>query len=200
MLSKDRSISRVQIKVPHEKTKHGGVRICQWCVRTKPDRCHHCSQCNSCNLKMDHHCPWVANCIGFYNYKYFLNMLFYCVLTTGLITFSSYQLIGTVFKTPEMYNYRLAYFIITSYMLAVILFCLSTAFFSFHLRLLSSQMTTIEYCEKKNDGSAWAGNVRGPYDNGTLENIKSVLGNNYLLWCLPVAPNLEGHGLEFKVN
>ena len=29
-----------------EKKKLGGVRICQWCFKTKPDRCHHCSQCN----------------------------------------------------------------------------------------------------------------------------------------------------------
>jgi hypothetical protein len=26
-----------------EKKKFGGVRICQWCYKTKPDRCHHCS-------------------------------------------------------------------------------------------------------------------------------------------------------------
>ena len=26
-----------------ERKKYGGVRMCQRCLRTKPDRCHHCS-------------------------------------------------------------------------------------------------------------------------------------------------------------
>ena len=72
-----------------ERKAYGGVRMCQRCLRTKPDRCHHCSQCNSCVLKMDHHCPWVANCIGFYNYKFFLCMLFYTAVTCHIIVWSS---------------------------------------------------------------------------------------------------------------
>ena len=75
--------------VSMEKKKQGGVRICQWCFKAKPDRCHHCSQCNRCILKMDHHCPWVANCIGFYNYKFFFCMIFNTAVTCHLVTWSS---------------------------------------------------------------------------------------------------------------
>ena len=30
------------------------VRYCEKCVHMKPDRCHHCSVCGACVLKMDH--------------------------------------------------------------------------------------------------------------------------------------------------
>jgi len=31
-------------------------RYCDHCHTIKPDRCHHCSMCDRCVARMDHHC------------------------------------------------------------------------------------------------------------------------------------------------
>ncbi|XP_078116958.1 palmitoyltransferase ZDHHC15B isoform X2 [Sander vitreus] len=40
------------------RAQSGAIRFCDRCQVLKPDRCHHCSVCETCVLKMDHHCPW----------------------------------------------------------------------------------------------------------------------------------------------
>lgn len=56
-------------------------RFCKPCNGFKPPRTHHCRTCKRCVLRMDHHCPWVANCVGQRNYASFMRFLFWVDVT-----------------------------------------------------------------------------------------------------------------------
>lgn len=61
------------------------LHFCPMCATYKPPRAHHCSRCNFCVLKYDHHCPWLGQCVGFFNYKNYLLVLLYTWLLTAWV-------------------------------------------------------------------------------------------------------------------
>uniref|UniRef100_H2Z7S2 Palmitoyltransferase n=1 Tax=Ciona savignyi TaxID=51511 RepID=H2Z7S2_CIOSA len=44
---------------------------CGLCGLQRPVRARHCRECKHCVRKFDHHCPWVTNCIGERNHRWF---------------------------------------------------------------------------------------------------------------------------------
>lgn len=47
------------------------LQWCETCKGYKAPRAHHCRKCGRCVMKMDHHCPWINNCVGHYNHGHF---------------------------------------------------------------------------------------------------------------------------------
>ncbi|XP_012705023.2 zf-DHHC domain-containing protein isoform X1 [Fundulus heteroclitus] len=66
-----------------------GWTVCSRCETYRPPRAHHCRVCQRCIRRMDHHCPWINNCVGELNQKYFIQFLFY----TGVASLYSMLLV-----------------------------------------------------------------------------------------------------------
>ena len=63
---------KVMHSLPYKAWNHVNWRFCWKCKAIRPPRAHHCSKCECCHLRMDHHCYWVGNCVGVKNHKLFL--------------------------------------------------------------------------------------------------------------------------------
>ena len=88
-------------EVDPEAQATGASKYRKWCKRCKafkPSRAHHCSMCGRCIIKMDHHCPWVNNCVGIGNHKLFILFLFW----TNMVCVHALVLIATRYSSCLM--------------------------------------------------------------------------------------------------
>jgi hypothetical protein len=66
------------------------LNLCTYCELIKSETSFHCLFCGRCTELFDHHCPFINNCLGYRNYRYFLififsYFLFLCVISAELI-------------------------------------------------------------------------------------------------------------------
>ncbi|EDW36859.1 GL25829 [Drosophila persimilis] len=109
----DKELRRVhrndRIVPEFDRTKHGHVienGRCHLCnIRTSSSRTKHCSVCNKCVGKFDHHCKWLNHCIGSRNYVAFLMCVVSAVVATLVIVAAVIAQIAFYYIQPEWLSF-----------------------------------------------------------------------------------------------
>jgi len=186
---------------------HDGVyRFCRMCKVWKPDRCHHCSSCNRCILRMDHHCPWFSECIGFRNHKFFIQFLGYSALFCIIIILVTGWANYGFFISETLPMDEFSFHVLFAFIMSVIFGLCLTVFSIFTDYQLLKNLTTIESYESQSyryrQNSHTLGNL---FDIGARRNWGSIMGDSVLEWLLPIRKisvrgSLYNDGLRYEVN
>ncbi|KAG8553835.1 hypothetical protein GDO81_003569 [Engystomops pustulosus] len=183
-------------KLPvYTRTGSGAIRFCDRCQVVKPDRCHHCSVCGMCVLKMDHHCPWVNNCIGFSNYKFFLLFLAYAMLYCAYIAATVFQYF-LLYWTAELPNNRAKFHVLFLLFVSLMFFISLMFLFGYHCWLVGLNRTTLEAFSAPVFPS---GPDKNGFHLGIRRNLEQVFGKRKKLWIIPVFTSI-GDGLSFPMR
>ncbi|NXA14896.1 ZDHC2 Palmitoyltransferase, partial [Sapayoa aenigma] len=168
------------------------IRYCDRCHLVKPDRCHHCSVCDKCILKMDHHCPWVNNCVGFSNYKFFLLFLAYSLVYCLFIAATDLQYF-IKFWTNGLPDTQAKFHIMFLFFAAAMFSVSLSSLFGYHCWLVSKNKSTLEVFRApifrhRTD--------KNGFSLGFSKNLRQVFGDEKKYWLLPVFSSL-GDGCSF---
>ncbi|KAG8099855.1 hypothetical protein GUJ93_ZPchr0013g37100 [Zizania palustris] len=148
------------------------LKYCRICRSFRPPRSSHCAVCDNCVDRFDHHCPWISQCIGQRNYRFYLLLVtlalaFYAYTLAfsarrirGRLDAASAGVFSLMRALPE--TFALAAF---SFLAVCFLACLLT----FHAFLVAINQTSHDLYRDRYSNSP------NPYNKGSLNNIKECL-------------------------
>ncbi|XP_068653911.1 probable protein S-acyltransferase 1 [Aristolochia californica] len=155
-------VNGVEVKLKH----------CQICKHFRMPRSCHCAVCDNCVEKFDHHCPWISQCIGLHNYRYYLMFISSALsLFIFFLSFSCERIKQKMFKTGTG---LLATVVNTPEAAALALFSMVAVVFLggltlYHAYLIMANQTAYEHFKRRNKDTP------NPYDKGILRNVKEAL-------------------------
>lgn len=163
------------------------VPICATCEISRPNRSKHCKDCNRCIYRFDHHCiyiyiyigPWIGNCVGIRNHKYFIFFLIFSlihIISFTLLLYFMVKLNNTLqfFTNMDGITIAIGGLFCFMYLLCFIYYRYDLNILYVQLKNISRNITTNEslnwnhysYLKNKINGS-----FCNPYDKGMKQNI-----------------------------
>ncbi|KAF9463502.1 DHHC palmitoyltransferase-domain-containing protein [Collybia nuda] len=216
-------ISRRPPMVPVLLPEH---RYCSIDGIVKPYRAHHCRNCGTCVLKYDHHCPWIGQCVGARNHKFFVNFV-QAACVFSVYTFAT--LLGFTIHAVNSLNGDIDPQEIVVIVLAAVFTLFTAPLLLSHIHLILKGQTTVESMkarvqknreeqaladvfrfwqirEKRRTKQLWNeewGSIEKDGNIWWLGSSKKgwldVMGNSRWGWFLPIGRSLSD-GLTYPVN
>ncbi|XP_068087965.1 palmitoyltransferase ZDHHC14 isoform X2 [Hyperolius riggenbachi] len=160
------------------------LKYCFTCKIFRPPRASHCSLCDNCVERFDHHCPWVGNCVGKRNYRFFY--MFILSLSFLTVFIFAFVITHVILRSQQTGFLNALKDSPASVLEAVVCFFSVWSIVGlsgFHTYLISSNQTTNE--DIKGSWSSKRGKENyNPYSYG------NVFTNCCVALCGPVNPSL----------
>ncbi|XP_047312332.1 probable protein S-acyltransferase 7 [Impatiens glandulifera] len=150
---------------------HVMIKYCDTCMLYRPPRSSHCSICNNCVERFDHHCPWVGQCIGLRNYRFYFMFVSSTTILCLYVFGFSWVYIKRIMDSEGINIWKAM--IKTPASIALILYTFICMWFvgglsAFHLYLMSTNQTTYENFRNRYDRK------ENPYNRGVFWNLMEI--------------------------